>query len=77
MSYKRDASYKYFLEECLDEISKTLALLLWAREQGQSLAEMQKLFDEIEEWMGDDWWLDLPEEQQTPYLRHHGVEQHD
>ena len=70
---KREKSYAQFLEENLEEIGKTLALLLWAREQGQSVAEMKKLFDEIEEWLGDDWWLDLPEEQQDPYLRYHGA----
>lgn len=75
MADEREKSYEQFLEECLGEIEKTLALLLWAREQGQSVAEMKELFDEIEKWLGDDWGLDLPEEQQNAYYRYHSEEQ--
>ena len=62
-----DSGYEQFLEGILDQINKILARLLWAHAQGKSL---DPIFAEIEVWMGDDWWMELSEEEQELFFRH-------
>ena len=62
-----DSGYEQFLEGTLDQINKILARLLWAHAQGKSL---DPILAEIEVWMGDDWWMELPEGQQELFFRH-------
>ena len=53
--------YAKFLEEQLDEVEKILRLLVLEHGEHKSV---DHLIAEIEQWMGDDWFYVLSEEDQ-------------
>lgn len=65
-----DPNYARFLEDRLDEIKKILARLLWIREKNDVEA-MNALFGQVEEWIGSDWWISLPNHEQEEFVSKH------
>ena len=59
-----DETYEEWSLQDYRYITKVLARVLWARERGETLEAMKPIFDEIEHWLCDDWFLDLEKSEQ-------------
>jgi hypothetical protein len=69
---KEDPSFGVYLQQELDRITEILEKLLIVRGEDRSLNSVDDILGEIEEWMGDDWYIDLDEKDEERLNKNRG-----